>query len=174
MARVVMTERQHELLAEMTASRRSSQGLALRAAIVLRAFGRERNDAIAARLGCERHTVGTWRRRWAAHFDRLVHAECLGKPGELRRAIEAALADAPRPGRRCRITPEQVAMILAVACEPPEKSGVPRSHWTHASLADEVKTRGILADVSARHVGRFLKDGGPPAAPQRVLAQRQG
>ena len=174
MARVIITERQRDLLAEMTASRMSSQGLALRAAIVLRAFGRERNDAIATRLGCERHTVGTWRRRWAAHFDRLVHAECLGKPGELRRAVEAALGDAPRTGRRCRITPEQVAMILAVACEPPEKSGVPRSHWTHASLADEVRTRGILADISARHVGRLLKGGGPPAAPQRVLAQRQG
>ena len=60
-------------------------------------------------------------------------------------------------------------MILAVACEPPEKSGIPRSHRTHASLADEVKTLGLLADISARHVGRLLKDGGPEAATGRVI-----
>jgi putative transposase len=50
-------------------------------------------------------------------------------------------------------------MIITVACEPPEKSGRPITHWTTPELADEVMKRGIVPSISARHVGRFLKGG---------------
>jgi putative transposase len=173
-AQVTITERQQVILRDMTTSRMCPQGLALRAAIILRAFERQQCETIAQELGCERHTVGTWRRRWKANFEQLIHAECGGRPGELRRKIEEVLGDAPRPGRPCRITPEQVAMILAVACEPPEKSGVPRSHWSRDSLTAEVKKRGIVTEISARHVGRFLKDGGASTASESVLAELEG
>jgi putative transposase len=62
---------------------------------------------------------------------------------------------------------------LAVACEPPEKSDRPVTHWTPRELADEVQKRQIVPSISVRHVGRFLKDGGPQAASQPVLAQCQ-
>ncbi len=100
----------------------------------------------------------------------LYAAECGGRPGELRRTIETVLGDAPRAGRRCRIEPDQVALIIAVACEPPEKSGRPISHWTHPELADEVVKRGIVPSISARHVGRFLKDRRPSTPSQSLLA----
>ena len=70
-------------------------------------------------------------------------------------------------------SPEQIVQIVAVACEPPEKSGRPISHWSARELADEVKKRQIVKDISPRTVGRFLKTGRLTAAPQPLLAQRR-
>lgn len=168
--RLIITERQQEVLQDMTVSRSCPQGLALRAQMVLLAFGRKRNGSIAEQLGYERHAIGIWKRRWKAGFEKLVHAECLGRPGDLRRRIEEVLSDEPRPGRPCQFAPDQVARIIAVACEPPDKSGRPISHWTSSELADEVIHRGIVTSISARHVGRFLKGGGTSATPEPLLA----
>ena len=170
-AKVVVSERQHHLLTELAASRMCPQGLALRAAIILAAFAGDKNEVIAERLGCERHSVGIWRRRWQAHFDELIDAECCGRPGDLRHLVaDVALADAPRVGRPSTYSDDQVAMIVTVACEPPGQSGRPISHWTHGELAEEVVKRGIVPKISARHLGRFLKGGGPSTAPQSLLA----
>ena len=70
------------------------------------------------------------------------------------------------------LSPEQIVQIVAVACEPPEKSARPISHWTSRELADEVKKRQIVTAISPRTVGRFLKRGSPPASPEPLLAQR--
>ena len=170
-AKVVISERQQELLQEMTTSRMCPAGLAMRASIILGAFDGQTNEQIAEQVGCERHAVGLWRRRWKENFSKLIHAECVGRPGELRRFIEEkVLADAPRAGRPSRFTADQIALIIAVACEPPEKSGRPISHWTQPELADEVVKREIVPAISARHLGRFLKEGGAPAASQPLLA----
>jgi hypothetical protein len=45
------------------------------------------------------------------------------------------------------------------------------THWTPRELANEVTKRGIVAPISARHVGRFLKYRRTPAPPQSLLAQ---
>src|SRR3712207_8403217 len=47
--------------------RRTAQGLALRARIVLRAAEGLSNTAIADELGVAKHTVGKWRERFAVH-----------------------------------------------------------------------------------------------------------
>ncbi len=169
-ARLIITERQQEILRDMTVSRSCPQGLALRAGMILGAFERKLNSEIAKQLNCERHAVGIWRRRWKTCFEQLIHAECLGRPGDLRRMIAKVLGDDPRPGRRSRFDPDQIAMIVALACEPPEKSGRPISHWTHPELADEVVKRGIVPSISARHVGRFLKDSRPSTPSKPLLA----
>jgi hypothetical protein len=44
--------------------------------MILLAFDGLTNADIAERLGCKRHAVGVWRRRWARAFDRLVRVEC--------------------------------------------------------------------------------------------------
>ena len=90
-AKVVITERQQEILQRWVRSRSCARGLALRAAIILLAFDREQNGPIADRLGCERHAVGIWRRRWAEAFDTLVRIECL----EGLSAVAAAIAPGP-------------------------------------------------------------------------------
>ena len=76
----------------------------------------------------------------------------------MRRAIEAVLSDEPRPGAPGTFTPEQVTQILAVACEPPAKSGRPITHGTAHELADEVVKRGIVASISPSQVGRYLRE----------------
>jgi transposase len=76
----------------------------------------------------------------------------------LRRAIETVLGDEPRPGAPAKFTPEQVTQILAVACEPPEKSGRPITHWTAHELTDEVVRRGIVTSISPSQVSRYLRE----------------
>ena len=171
-AKVTITERQQAVLRTMTRSSTCPQALAQRARMILLAFDGLRNEDIADRLGCERHAVGLWRRRWAEAFGRLVLVECCEKESALPQAIDALLSDLPRSGCPGKFTAEQVTQVLAVACEPPQDSGRPVTHWTPRELADEVRQRGIVASVSPRQVGRFLKYGRTPAAPQPLLAQR--
>lgn len=170
-AKVIITERQRDVLQTMTRSSSRAQALAQRAHMILLAFDGWNNEDIADRLGCERHAVGVWRRRWAKAFQRLVLIECCEKASALPRAIEDLLSDLPRPGCPGKFTAEQIALILAVACEPPEDSGRPVTHWTPTELAHEVKQRGLVASISPRHVGRFLKYGGTATASQPLLAE---
>jgi putative transposase len=141
--------------------------------MILLAFEGLSNEQIAEQVGCERHAVGPWRHRWANHFDRLILVECCEKPSALLEAIQELLSDLPRSGSPGKFTAEQVTQILAVACEEPEKSGRPVTHWTPRELADEVIKRQIVESISARQVGRFLKSGRPEAASEPLLAQRQ-
>jgi putative transposase len=164
-AKVMITERQQVVLQTMTRSSTCPQGLAQRARLILLAFAGHENEEIADRLGCERHAVGIWRRRWQKTFSRLVLIECCEKESALTAAIEETLGDARRSGSPGKFAAEQVAQILAVACELPEKSDRPVTHWTAREVADEVSKRGIVASISARQVGRFLKYGGTSAPP---------
>jgi hypothetical protein len=157
-AKVIISERQQEILEEFSRSRTEAHFLRQRSAIILLAFAGLLNEQIAAQVDLERHQIGIWRCRWAEAFDRLVLVECLEGTTQLRAAIRELLADAPRPGCPGKFTAEQLAQIFAVACEKPEKSGRPITHWTHAELADEVVKRGIVASISARHLGRLLNE----------------
>jgi homeodomain-containing protein len=168
--KIIITERQQEVLRTLSKSRQCPQGLAQRAEMILLGFERWNNEDIAELLSCERHSVALWRRRWASAFDKLVLVECVEGLAGLRMAIGEVLSDLPRPGCPGKFTAEQVTQILAVACEPPEKSGRPVTHWTPRELADEVKKRQIVPSISARHVGRFLKDSPAQATPEPVLA----
>jgi putative transposase len=170
-AKVVITERQQAVLRTMSRSSTCPQALAQRARMILLAFEGHDNESIAELIGCERHAVGIWRRRWASEFRRLVLVECCEKDSAPARAIERLLGDLPRAGCPGKFTPEQVVQILAVACEPPSRSGRAVTHWTPPELADEVARRGIVASISPRQVGRFLKYGPTAAASQPLLAQ---
>ena len=95
-AKVVVTERQQDILRQMVRSRSCPQGLAQRAEIILLAFDGWQNGPIADHIGCERHAVGLWRRRWADAFATLVRIECLEGLSALETAIEDVLSDNPR------------------------------------------------------------------------------
>jgi hypothetical protein len=62
---------------------------------------------------------------------------------------------------------------MALACEDPHASSLPISHWTPQELAKEAIRRGIVASISPRSVGRFLKGGTSQASSEPLLAQRQ-
>jgi transposase len=157
-AKVTITERQHDILRDIANAPTASSQLRQRATIILLAFQKRPNRAIAAHVGLSRRRVSTWRRRWADAWDRLIGIECTETQAALRRAIEQTLRDDPRPGPPGKFTPEQVVRILAVACEPPEKSGRPITHWTIPELVDEVIKRGIVESISVSQVGRFLRE----------------
>jgi transposase len=157
-AKVTITEKQQQILNEFSRSRSEPYFLRQRSTLILLAFAGLLNEQIAPQVDLERHQVGLWRTRWVDAFDRLVLVECLEDLATLRQAIRDLLADAARPGAPGTFTAEQLAQIFAVACEPPEKSGRPITHWTQAELADEVIKRGIVASISPRHLGRLLDE----------------
>src|SRR4051812_3673100 len=107
-AKVVITERQQEILQRWVRSRSCPRGLAQRAEIILLAFDRLQNGPIAEQLGCERHAVGIWRRRWADAFDTLVRIECLEGLSALEAAIEDVLSDNPRSGCHAGKAPHRI------------------------------------------------------------------
>jgi len=128
------------------------------------------NQQIATRLGLDRQQVRIWRQRWFAATDRLKAVEAQEKEGRLQQHLEQVLADAPRPGSPALFSPEQIIDIIAVACEDSQDSGHPLSHWTPSALAREVIHRGLVASISSRQVGRFLKGGGFKAPSEPLLA----
>jgi transposase len=157
-AKITITERQRDILLKLQNATTAPSHLRQRAAVVLLAFDGVRNENIAEEVGLGRRQVGRWRRRWAKAWNALIDLECRETKADLRRAIEAIITDGPRPGAPGKFTPEQVTQILAVACEPPEKSGRPITHWTARELADEVAKRGIVTSISTAQVGRYLRE----------------
>ena len=155
-ARIVLSEKQQKILQQMIRSTTLSRRLVQRASVILLAFDRHLNQDIATRVNLGRKAVGRWRRRWQESFGALVSIECRETQAALWRAIEDVLSDAPRSGAHGKFSAEQMTQIMAIACEPPEQSGRPVDHWTHAELADEAAKRKIVTSISPRQVGRYL------------------
>jgi putative transposase len=171
---IELTERQRTILERIERRQTSPQRLVRRAGIVLAAAEGANNEQIAKRQGLTRGTARTWRGRWLAASAVLETAEAEGiSDKELTEFIESILADEPRPGAPGVFTPEQLAQIMALACEDPQASGRPVSHWTPRELADEAVKRRIVERISPRSVGRFLKGRGLEASLEPILAQRQ-
>lgn len=130
------------------------------------------NTEVAERLNIQRSTARIWRERWAAAAPALLLAEEEGINDKgWAELIKQVLADEPRPGALSTFEPEQIAQIIAVACEDPQESGRPVTHWTPQELADEAIKRGFVTSISPRSVGRFLKRGGLEAPPDSPLAE---
>jgi putative transposase len=172
-ASITLSERQRSALEHLSRCQTASVRLVRRPGVLLALADDPCLERVAADQGLTRVSVRLWRDRWLEAAGRLLAAEAEASGQELLALIEDALDDAPRPGGPATFSPEQIVQIVAAACEPPEKSGRPISHWTHAELADEVKKRRIVRDISPRSVGRFLKGSGPSAAQKPLLAQRQ-
>jgi transposase len=155
---VEVTSQQRKILKRMLRRHKLIQCLVWRIQIILLAAQGLSNSEIARRVGKDRVTVCLWRCRWAEAFSALksAQAEGVGKR-ELAALIKEALTDAPRTGSPGKFTPEQLVTIIAVACEPPELSERPVTHWTPRELADEVTKRKIVTEISTRTVGRLLK-----------------
>jgi transposase len=158
-AKVVITECQQVVLRKMSTATTVAKRLVQRATIILLAFAGLTNEDIAGRVGLERHQIGIWRRRWQRACNDLIRIECTeDAAAALRHAIEEVLSDEPRPGSPGKFTAEQITLLLALACEPPEKSGLPITHWTGAELAAEASKRGIVESISVSQVNRLLRE----------------
>jgi len=146
---VKLSAREQEGLVQITKRHRSEQQQVLRARIVLAAAQGHANAQIARELAINVDTARLWRDRWVGlqgiDLDTLSIAE--------------RLQDAPRPGTPPKITAEQRCQVAALACEAPMKSGRPISQWTGREIAEEVKARGIVEQISPRHAAYLLKKG---------------
>lgn len=170
-AKIEVSEGQREVLEAIVRRRTSPQHLAMRARIILLADQGLSNRAISRLLGCERHQVGRWRCRWGGAAERLAAAEGEESSKAFASLIEETLSDAPRSGVPVKFTAKQVTQIVALACENPEDSRRPVTHWTPTELADEAMQRGIVDSISPRQVGRFLKSGRPQTASHPLLVK---
>ena len=79
---------------------------------------------------------------------------------DYKRHIETLLSDAPRSGGPTKFSAEQLCQIYAVATEKPEESGLPLSHWSLSSLAEELAKRKIVDSISTSQLSVFLKSTG--------------
>ncbi len=87
-SRLTLTPELRDRLQTLARASSTPQALAFRCRIILRAAdpGHPTNQEVAAAVDCDRHTVGLWRERFAAHG-------------------LAGLQDAPRPGRPRAFSP---------------------------------------------------------------------
>lgn len=135
--RIVVDDAQRAALTALARRPTATQRQVVRARIVLAAAAGASNAAIAVDLRLHVDTARKWRGRFAR----------LGMAG---------LADRDRPGRPRRFTAVQQAQVKALACELPATSGVPLSRWSGAELAQEAVTVGLVDDISASTVRRWL------------------
>lgn len=110
---IVLSEGERAELEGLSRRRRTAQGLARRAQIVLAAAEGLENKQIAARVGSDPGTVGKWRRRFAE------------------RRLDG-LYDEPRPGAPRRIGDDAIAETVRKTLEetPPDAT-----HWSLRSMA---------------------------------------
>jgi putative transposase len=151
---VELTDEQRTALETLIRRHLTPQQVVLRAEIILDAADGRSNLAIARSRQVSLETVRLWRERWML-FQPIPLSEL---------SLEERFRDAPRSGKRPRITPEQICAIVAMACEAPSQSGRPITHWTNREIADEIVKRGILDQISPRHAARILKKSGPQTA----------
>lgn len=144
---VMLSEEERKGLDKLVKRHQVGQQVALRARIVLAAARGETNEEIAQENKVTPETVRLWRNRWVTLQDIALD--------DLR--IEDRLEDAPRPGAPARITADQRCQIEALACEKPEGSDRPITHWTACEIAEELKKRKIVDNISPRHAARLLK-----------------
>ena len=108
-----LSETEGETLERWARRPKSAQALALRCRIVLLAAEGKANNQIATELGCDRNTVGKWRRRFSEH--RLD-----------------GLQDEPRPGKPRTITNADVERVLVKTLEEAPRDA---THWSTRSMA---------------------------------------
>ena len=95
-----------------------------RARLILYAADGLPDKEIAVRVDCHPEVVSKWRRRFCEH----------GIDG---------LRDRPRAGRPRRFPPQQVAEVVAVACELPTRHGRPLGRFSRTELHRLVIEQGV-------------------------------
>lgn len=169
---IVLTDVQRDVLEGVVRRTHCPQAIALRARVVLAAGAGLGDVRIATDLGCSRELSRRWRGRFA-----VAQREWSAGGGDWDRdtwagKVVGLLEDRERSGAPATFTAEQLCQIVAIACERrPEECGRPVTHWTARELADEAVRRGVVPRISPRHVGRFLKGGGPPAPRGAAVAE---
>lgn len=125
-------------LSKLSKSRSVSVRLAERSRIILLAGMGLTNEEIGQKLGMTRQKAGRWRKRYTAS------------------GIEGIRQDAPRPGRKPKISSHKVAKVIKLTTQTTPENA---THWSQSLMAKKV-------GVSMSSVGRIWKSHG--LKPHRV------
>jgi transposase len=159
---ISLSEAEEQALEKLIKAHSTEQQIALRARVIIAASRGLNNTQIARELNVSVDMARHWRDRWLSL-----------QPMPLTEfTIEDRLSDLPRSGKPSGITTDQMCQIVALACEKPEQTGRPISHWTGREIGDEIVKRGIMEQISPRHAARLLKRARSQAAPDPLLAHR--
>lgn len=148
----------YKILKRLSRKRKSPQSLVERVRIILLASRGQSYSEIARQLGIGRKKVSRWCQRWLRGMEGLANGLESASSQSLEMRIRSLLEDAPRSGTPPKFTPEHHAQIIAIACENPQDSERPISHWTAGEIADEVVKRAIVEQISERTVNRLLAE----------------
>ena len=155
--RVTLTNKQRDVLNQIVTSRAHRQDHIERAKIILLSSNAKQDKQIRSELDLTQPTVSKWRNRWLENKEKLLLIDDAEKGIQYLRKILEILSDDPRPGAPSTFTAEQVCQIMSLACERPEDSELPISHWSLNSLVYEIISRGIAESISRSRVAAFLK-----------------
>jgi transposase len=158
-ASLELTTQQRQELNSLDRAHSTPQKLAERVRIVLLAADGVSVSETARLLGIWRKTASAWRKRW--------------READAGKTVAERLSDAPRRGAPGKFTPEQICAIIALACEDPQDSDLPISHWSQSEVARQAVKRGIVSSISHGSVGRFFKRISDQAPSYPVLAHAQ-
>ena len=167
-----LSEHEKKILTQLKAGTHSPLHLKRRAEIILLSNEGETNNSIEWKMQISGENVTRWRNRYAGSQQELAKLEA-ETPKKLRAAIKNVLSDEKRPGKPASFTNEQIACILALACEQPEKLGLPFSHWTPTLLQTEIIKLKIVDSISTTHISRFLKKAGLKTASRERMAESE-
>jgi putative transposase len=156
--KIVLSSRQEDILQKQVRAHQTGQQASIRMQIILEAAKGSQNIEIAELLRVDEQRVRRWRNRWVAISKQLEEAEQQdATDGDLTARIVKGVSDEYRSGTPPKFSPEQMTQIVALACENPEDSGYPVTHWTPKELVAEAIQREIVQGISVRHLDRFLK-----------------
>ena len=125
-------------LTKLSKSRSVSVRLAERSRIILLAGMGLTNEEIGQKLGMTRQKAGRWRKRYTES------------------GIEGIRQDAPRPGRKPKISSRKVAKVIKLTTQTTPENA---THWSQRLMAEKV-------GISLSSVGRIWKSHG--LKPHRV------
>jgi len=115
LAALILTDEEWTELKALAGRRKTAQGLALRARIILACAEGSQNKEVAAKLGVVENTVGKWRRRFVQ--DRVE-----------------GLRDEPRTGAPRTIDDARIEAVIVSTLESLPKDA---THWSSRGMAKE-------------------------------------
>jgi len=135
---VELSDDERQQLERLIHSGTTRARLVNRAQILLHATEGKADQEIATALHTSLSTVGRIRKRFTED------------------GLDGALHDVVRPGGKRKLTGEQEAYVIALACSTPPEG---RTDWTMQLLADQVVTLGLVETISDETIRRTLKRG---------------
>lgn len=153
-----LIEKQKKILSILTHSGKTEKRISFRCNIALLFMNGIPKKQIVRKLKTTAVTVRKWCRRWEEAGPHLCDPESLKmSDGKYMKYVASFFKDAPRPGAPPTFSAEQIALIMAMACEVTDNSDKTFSRRSRRGIAKEAVCLGTVKKISKSTVHRFLK-----------------